>query len=83
MYGQDNIFVNYAPEVQRKWHKEQYFRDVSGFSRDVFLYKGRTYAYSWSMDQMWISQPYLSQHGFDRKIVCTFEYPKDYPGVQR
>jgi hypothetical protein len=35
------------------------------------------------MDQLWISQLYLSQAGFDEKTVCTFEYPKDYPGEQR
>jgi hypothetical protein len=80
MYGQEGIYINYAPEVQRKLHKRQYFINANEFPRDVFFYKGRTYAYSWSMDQIWISQPYLSQHGFDRKIVCTFEYPKDYQG---
>ena len=80
IYVQEGIYVNYAPEVQRKLHKKQYFINANEFPRDVFLYKGRTYAYSWSMDQLWISQLYLSQDGFDRKIVCTLEYPRDYQG---
>ena len=82
-YVQEGIYVNYAPEVQRKLHKAQYFINANGFPRDVFLYKGRTYAYNWGIDQLWITQPYLSKDGFDRKSVCTFEYPKDYPGVQK
>lgn len=79
-YVQGGIYVNYAPEVQRKLHKAQYFINANTSTRDVFLYKGRTYAYSWSMDQMWITQPYLSKDGFDEKIVCTFQYPRDYQG---
>ena len=80
MYVQEGIIVNYAPEVQRKLHKKQYFINANEATRDVFFYKGRTYAYSWSMDQMWIIQPYLSKNGFAEKIVCTFEYPRDYQG---
>jgi len=83
MYVQEGIHVNYAPEVQRKLHKGQYFLNASGFTRDIFLYQGRTYSYGWNMDQLWISQLYLSQDGFDEKIVCTFEYPKDYQGEQK
>ncbi len=83
IYVQEGIYVNYAPEVQRKLHKKEYFINANASTQDVFFYKGRTYAYGWSMDQLWISQPYLSQHGFDEKRVCTFEYPKDYPGEQK
>ena len=82
-YVQEGIHVNYAPEVQRKLHKAQYFINANEFTRDVFLYKGYTYSYGWNMDQLWISQLYLSPEGFDEKIVCTFEYPKDYPGAQK
>jgi len=83
IYVQEGSYVNYAPEVQRKLHKKQYFINENASTRDVFLYKGRTYAYGWGLDQLWITQPYLSQDGFDRKSVCTFEYPKDYPGAQK
>jgi hypothetical protein len=83
MYVQEGIYVNYAPEVQRKLHKKEYFINANESAQDVFLYKGRTYSYGWGMDQLWISQLYLSQAGFDSKIVCTFEYPKDYPGEQK
>ena len=83
MYVQEGIIVNYAPEVQRKLHKKQYFINANEATRDVFLYKGRTYAYSWSMDQLWIIQPYLSKDGFDEKIVCSFQYPRDYQGEQK
>jgi hypothetical protein len=83
IYVQEGIYVNYAPESQRKLHKKQYFINSNEFPRDVFLYQGRTYAYNWGIDQLWITQPYLSKDGFDRKSVCTFKYPKDYPGVQK
>jgi hypothetical protein len=80
MYVQEGIIVNYAPEVQRKLHKKQYFINANEATRDVFFYKGHTYAYSWGMDQMWIIYPYLSKNGFAEKRVCTFEYPRDYQG---
>ena len=80
LYVQEGIIVNYAPEVQRKLHKKQYFINANEATRDVFFYKGHTYAYSWGMDQLWIIQPYLSKKGFAEKRVCTFEYPRDYQG---
>jgi len=82
-YVQEGIYVNYAPEVQWKLHKKEYFINASGFTRDVFLYRGRTYSYGWNIDQLWISQPYISPDGFDEKIVCTFEYTRDYQGKQK